>query len=129
MTDPAETEIPTGVALDQPRSQEGFPCIAEGERHGAPDCPVAGEIGHNGRGDRPDGDRPSRIPPEGNQDARGNTRGRPKDGDAIRLAPQKKTKTRSQKIRHADRNGQRDELDRPPFRTDVCGEAVIGSIP
>src|SRR5437899_2653348 len=80
MTHPVETEIPTGVALDQPRGEEGFPCIAEGERDGAPDCPVAGEIGGDGRGHRPDCYRPSCIPPESNQDARGNTGGRPKDG-------------------------------------------------
>jgi hypothetical protein len=84
-----DVPVRTGVALDQPRRQDGFPGIAKGERDGAPDCAVAGEIGCDGRGNGPDRHRPSRIPPESDQDARGYTRGRPKDGDAIRLGQQK----------------------------------------
>jgi hypothetical protein len=90
----AKIELGAEIPLDQPSNEQGLPGIAQGEGAGAPDSSVASDIGQDGRGHRADGYWPSHFPPKGDEDSRGNTRGRPKHGHAI-FGQQEKAQARS----------------------------------
>jgi hypothetical protein len=60
----------TEVTLDQPCREQGFARVTQSEGEGAPDVPIAREIGRDSRGLGPDGHRPSCIAPKSDQDAR-----------------------------------------------------------
>ena len=85
VTQPAEIEIRTEVMLDQPCREQGFPRIAEGESGGAPDAPVAHEIGRDSRDYGSDCHWQSCVAPKCDHDARRNTCGRPEHSYAIRF--------------------------------------------
>ena len=80
---PVEAERSTEIALDQPCGQQGFARIAESEGSGAPEVPVARNIGNDGRNNHATGDRQSCVAPERDQHAGGHARSRPDDAVGI----------------------------------------------
>ena len=83
MPQPIQTERRAEVALDQAGRQQGFPGIAQGEGDRAHDVSIAKEIGHDGRDDGPNDDRPSRTRTERDQSACCDASRRPKYSHAI----------------------------------------------
>jgi hypothetical protein len=103
---PADTEIRTEIALDQPGDQQGFAHVAQGERGRAPDIAIAHQSGGDGRDHRACGDGPLRSAPERDQHAGGNAGSRPEYGDAIGFGEEREAQARREKIGNADRNGE-----------------------
>ena len=101
----------TKPPFDERGHNHGFGGVTQGKNNRAPDIAIAQKIGRDGRGHCADDDREPCARPKTDQHAGRNPRGRPENGNAIRLGQQEKTKARRQEIGDAERNGEACEIN------------------
>ncbi len=101
---PVETERRAEIALDQPRNEHRFACVAQAENECAPDVTVAQDIGHDGRDYRPRDDRHPCYWSNADQRAHRDARGRPENRDTVGLGEQGKAEPRGKEVSDAHRD-------------------------
>jgi hypothetical protein len=126
---PAEAERETEIALDQPCRKQSFARIGESEKSGAPDVPVAHQIGNDSRDNHGCGDRQSCVAPKRDQHAGGQTGSRPEQGNAIGFGEQRKAQLRCEEIGNANRDGEPDRSNPRQRRVGApCAANFLGWI-